>query len=314
MNILILGASGKIGKCITEFLIKKKFYNITLVSNSNLKKYQSKKIKYLNIDVYENNNSLLNNCIKNDIIINCIGEYKNKSKMEYINYGFIKKLFKKNKKLINSKHIHWIQLSSIGVYKNTGKYEIVNENSLIKTYNYYEETKLKTDNLLINLSKEYSNIKYTIIRPSIVFGNNELDSTINKLMKILSYKFLLIINFKNVNLPFVHIQDLSKFIEKIISSKNEKNLNQIFNISGNYKILDLIEVYKKNKYKKFYFNLFNLKIISPLFIIVDYLFSSDFGLKLNFLTSKTFFSNKKINKYYNFQINTSIKEYYEKKH
>ena len=45
-------------------------------------------------------------------------------------------------------------------------------------------------------------------------------------MKILSYKFLLIINFKNVNLPFVHIQDLSKFIEKIISSKNEKNLNQ----------------------------------------------------------------------------------------
>ena len=89
--------------------------------------------------------------LDSDIIINCIGEYKNSKKMSFLNYQFLCTFFDKNKYLIKDKEVHWIQLSSIGVYRNSIKDTLVDENSYTQAMNLYETTKLNADNLLFKM-------------------------------------------------------------------------------------------------------------------------------------------------------------------
>lgn len=309
MNILILGASGKIGKVLSNFLDKDKFFNLTLVGSSFENKVINSKIRYLKIDLYKESNELLTLYLDSDIVINCIGEYKNSKRMSFLNYEFLYNFFERNKYLIKHREIHWIQLSSIGVYRNTINDTLVDENSYTQPINLYEKTKLNADNLLFKIFDDLNLFEFTIIRPSIVFGSKDLDSTFYKLKRILSYRVMNLVNFDNVNLPFIHINDLIKFLYLVITNKNKKNRNQIYNISGNYNLINFINAHLKNKRNKFYHNFFTLRLLIPLFAFFDFFFKLNLILRLKILTSKNFFSNKKIKKNFNFELTESLIEY-----
>lgn len=313
MNILILGASGRIGKVLSNHLNKDKFFNLTLVGNSFENKVINSKIRYLKIDLYKESNELLTLYLNSDIVINCIGEYKNSKKMSFLNYEFLYTFFERNKYLIKHKEIHWIQLSSIGVYRNAINDTLIDENSYTQAINLYEKTKLNADNLLFKIFEDLNLFEFTIIRPSIVFGSKDLDSTFYKLKRILSYRVMNLVNFDNVNLPFIHINDLIKFIYLVITNKNKKYRNQIYNISGNYNLINFINAHFKHKRKKFYHNFFTLRLLIPLFAFFDFFFKLNLILRLKILTSKNFFSNKKIKKNFNFELTESLIDYNVKK-
>jgi nucleoside-diphosphate-sugar epimerase len=313
MNILILGASGKIGKSLSNLLNKKNFINLTLVGSSFNNKFINSKIRHFQIDLYKETNELLSLYLDSDIIINCIGEYKNSKKMSFLNYQFLCTFFDKNKYLIKDKEVHWIQLSSIGVYRNSIKDTLVDENSYTQAMNLYETTKLNADNLLFKMFDDLNFFEFTIVRPSIVFGSTDFDLTLYKLKRVLSYKVMNLVNFDNVNIPFIHINDLIRFIHLIIVNKNKKHRNQTYNISGNYNLINFISAHIKHKRNKFYHNLFTLSFLIPIFTFLDFFFKLNLTLKLKILTSKNFFSNKKIKKNFNFELNESLIDYNDEK-
>ena len=215
----------------------------------------------------------------------------------------------KIKKIINK--IHWIQLSSIGVYYNPlFQTNIIDEDSELKFINLYEKTKLKADKLIEDFSNLNPNFTYTIIRPSIFFGSKSLDNTFNKIINFTKKKYFFYINDNKTILPFIHIDDFSSFVKIILENKDNKAKNKIFNLSNNFKLSKLYNfISKKNKkvitlkYIYLFIPAFFLQLISRIDIIQ----------KLNFLSSKSKYSNKNAEEYFNFTPKISLIDYYEKK-
>lgn len=310
MKILLLGSNGKVGYNLAKYLIKNTEHKFIL--------HSSKKNNLINdnftltyFDVNYNLSNLFDNLIDVDVIINCIGSYKKSEDIINLNYTFIKNFFNmyKIKKIINK--IHWIQLSSIGVYYNPlFPTNIIDEDSELKFINLYEKTKLKADKLIEDFSNLNSNFTYTIIRPSIFFGSNNLDSTFNKIINFTKKKYFFYINDNKTILPFIHIEDFSKFIKITLENKDKKAKNKIFNLSNNFKLSELYNfVSKKNnkvitlKYIYLFIPVFFLQLISR----------KDTIQKLNFLSSKSKFLNKNAEKYFDFTPKISLIDYYEKK-
>ena len=63
--------------------------------------------------------------------------------------------FLSTESLKEKKKIKWIQVSSIGVFGFSKKEEYIDENSLKNPSNYYEKTKLASEQIIINSANEY---------------------------------------------------------------------------------------------------------------------------------------------------------------
>ena len=142
MKILLLGSSGLLGKSLYLSLSK----NFTVKHNGLVKR--KKDLSKINNIKY-----LLN--YKPNLIINCSGETniekceKNKKNCYEKNVGFLKKLFfLKNKKKLNFQFIHF---STDQVYNNKNSFKN-NEKSKLKISNYYTQTKIWTENIVIKNS------------------------------------------------------------------------------------------------------------------------------------------------------------------
>ena len=164
--------------------------------------------------------------------------------------------------------------------------------------------------MIEDFSNLNSNFTYTIIRPSIFFGSNSLDSTFNKIINFTKKKYFFYVNDNETILPFIHIEDFSKFIKIALENKDKKAKNKIFNLSNNFKLSELYNfVSKKNnkvitlKYIYLFIPAFFLQLISR----------KDIIQKLNFLSSKSKFLNKNAENCFNFSPTISLIDYYEKK-
>lgn len=310
MRVLILGSSSRVGIKIINELIKNP--NLTIIAHFRTSNnyFNHPNIKKIYFDIMQDNGKLKKYFLLSDIIINCIAEFSDITKMKYLNFDFINDLLTDNTEDILQKKIHWIQLSSIGVYNNYYQNIKINELSDINFSNYYEETKFMTDNFLQTFSIDNFNFSFTIVRPSILFGSLELDKTINKFKNIINNKLLTIFVDPKSNIPLLHIDDLIKLLVIVIHTKDRISKNQIFNISNNVNINEFTtNKIRDNDFISF-LRLIFINLTSFCFIFFDKIFKKNLYLKYKIFVSRNYFNNSKLKLLLKFQPDISIKNYY----
>ena len=225
-TISITGGTGFIGSRLIENLSRFGNYEIRLLTrNKNIK---ISKIKIFNADLADHKNeSVIKDFVSNaDVLIHLASELNDETKMNSLHVDGTKRLLK----LSEGKIKKWINLSSTGVYgeKLSG---VVNQFTTENPNSLYEKTKLISDQLLIS-----SNIHSTIVRPSIVFGNNMKTESFFQMFKMIKKKYFFYLN-KNAILNFVHVDDLISAILKLINTEVPNNRRYILSQHINIKEL-----------------------------------------------------------------------------
>ena len=292
--ICITGGTGFVGNRIIE---KFKGHNQIRVLSRN-RFISSSKVEYFNGDLTEQNS---NNLLKNftdgaDILFHCASELFDETKMIKLHIDGTNRLIE----ACLGKKIKWIQLSSVGVF-GYHKKAIIDEFAVENPNNLYEETKVKSDQLI----KE-SGLNFTILRPSIVFGNEMKSTLLKDLSKTLKKRLFFYID-KNSLMNFVHINDVINALN--LCAFNNKSLNNTYILSQN------IELHKFIK------SLCNgMKIPEPRIVLpefpIRYLTKileniPKFPLtskKIDVLTRRCFYDSSKIEKELGFKFSLSLSD------
>ena len=215
-KVLILGASGLLGQTLVE-LFKDKNYNIGTFSRNSLE-YRDANIKLYTGDILDY--EVLEKVVKKyDIIINCTGQITNPvNQCLILNTRGISNIIRAIKKY-SKKLIH---ISSMSIY---GTSNYVNEESNLNPETPYATMKSFSDYLIKEQLTDY-----TILRVSNLFGKNQKKGIINYLTKsyLSNTKDLYFNNNGNLKRYYLHIEDLSILIDKII----QKEIQGIYNIIG----------------------------------------------------------------------------------
>ena len=244
MKVSLFGGSGFVGNYIVDELIDNNCKPYVLLrhgSESKLSKYNDCRIITGDLD---NPTAIEQTMMNTEAVIYNVGiirEFKSHGiTFEKLHFEGLVKCVEQAKKL-NIKR--FILMSANGVKDNgTG----------------YQETKFRAENYL----KE-SGLKWTIFRPSLVFGDSkgkmEFCSQLKKDMLSLPFpaplfhKGLLPFNAGNFEMSPVHVQDVAKMFVKSLS--NEDAIGQTFELGGNNlswkQIIKLIAISSEKEDKMF---------------------------------------------------------------
>ena len=180
-----------------------------------------------------------------DIFYHCAGELINEAVMHSTHVQGTANLLSLIEKIRLKKQIsfHWIQLSSCGAYGQTSSQQsierYVDENDLDSPIGEYEHTKTESDKLIINFAAQYDWFKYTIIRPTIVFGSGMRSTAILRIAKMINNRLFFYVGNKDSIANYVHVDDVVKAM--LLSVNQQKAHNQLFIVSNDCKFSDLID-------------------------------------------------------------------------
>ena len=274
-KVLIIGGCGFIGHNLSIYLKKKNFsvevidnFGVNNLKSLNYENHNAKKIKiynnFLNERLYllkknkikihkidaKNLLKIKNiiNKLKPDVIIHLAAvSHANRSNKDP-QKTFDNSLVTLQNSLEASKktNTHFIFFSSSMVYGDFKK-SSVNESSICNPKGIYGTLKYCCE-MMIKSYNEVYNLKYTIVRPSALYGERCISSRVGQIFleKKINNEEIIINGDGTDKLDFTYIDDLMNGVYKIIV--NKKSINQIFNITfGNArKITDMLNLVKKN--------------------------------------------------------------------
>jgi uncharacterized protein YbjT (DUF2867 family) len=225
-TVAILGGTGFIGQSIIKVLAKEGYrlrvgvrntYSETVLEIKTQADPGQIELIKLNIDNHDQVKNFLEDVT---ICINTIGILfeKEESAFEKLHFQLVEQLVKIIKEKSNIKH--FIHFSSLGVKENTeSKY-------LNSKFKAEQEIKKKLDN-------------YTIIKPSVVFGNGSKEIT-NMFAKLASIFPIIPLAGADVKFQPVYVGDVAQGVKKIIEEEYKK---EIFEFGGD-EIFSLKELVK----------------------------------------------------------------------
>ena len=141
----------------------------------------------------------------------------------------------------NGKFIYTSSSMVYGEFNN----KVVTEESATKPISIYGSAKLAGEIITKGFCESF-NLKYSIIRPSAVYGPTDVNRRVVQIFMENALKDKqIVINGAKSKVDFTHVEDLVQGYEKVINSKNSEN--QIFNITrGNARtLLDLAKIIQK---------------------------------------------------------------------
>lgn len=180
-----------------------------------------------------------------NLLINCAGEINNEKLMRTTHVNGTVNLLKvvEHSQSQIQTHFNWIQLSSCGAYGQLNSHpsiaRYVDENTQNNPSGEYECTKTEADNLIIAFAKKYDWFKYTIIRPTNVFGFGMRSTAIKRIAKMIKIRFFFYIGNKNAIANFVHVDDVVQAM--VLSINQPKAYNQTFIVSNDCKFSDMVD-------------------------------------------------------------------------
>jgi len=234
-NILILGSTGFIGRSLTKKLLSKDYYITSPVRNSDKVKRNilSGDIGQINIVPFSLSNiHLIESDIKEaDIIVNLLGI-----------------LFEKPNNSFENTHYHLPKvLTDLTVKHHKKLVHISSLGSTLNTKSSYLYSKALGEQYI-----ESNHDNFTIIKPSIVFG--EEDNFLNQFGYMTKFlPFLPLYKKGKTKFQPIYIDDLTSFMTEVIASDGDSFLNKSIDAVGpkiySFKeILELIfEIVKKKK-------------------------------------------------------------------
>ena len=210
-KIGVIGGSGFIG----SFLIDKLGVNKTLNFDKN------PSVKYEKITTIGNilNKSELDSFLKDiDCVVLLAAEHKDNIDPVSLYYDVNVEGTKNVLDLMSEHNInHLIFTSTVAIYGLDKKYP--SENTIPEPFNHYGKSKLMAEDQINNwYSKNPRNKSVTIIRPTVVFGDNNRGNVYNLINQIRKGKFMMIGSGKNKK-SIAYVGNIVSFIDNLISSK-----------------------------------------------------------------------------------------------
>lgn len=173
-----------------------------------------------------------------DVLYHCAAEIIDESKMEATNIFGTENLIK----AASGKIKHWVQLSSVGVYGPIDK-GLITENQPYNPINAYEKSKLKSDLLVLEASKQQF-FTSTIIRPSNVFGASMRNNSLFALTKTIDKGLYFFIGQKGASANYVTAENVIEAL--YLAATNSNAVNKIYNISDWCTIEDFVAMISKH--------------------------------------------------------------------
>ncbi len=265
-KIFVTGATGFIGKNFVDKLTEEGYQVTILVRNKKSAEIFSKKKVNVIVGDITKMQDIKNKIALHDIIVHLAGIRANWASKELfykVNSESIGNLFIKNSKL---KHI----IITSSVYAMGKLIDLpADENHPLAANDLYGKSKVTAEEITKEKAKE-TGIKYTIIRPAIVYGPTDNDlGMVNKLVKLISKKKFPIIGSGENLLHLIYIDDLT---DGYIKAINKGGNNQTYILAGDkpIRLIKLVQIIKKNlniHYK-------NIYLYKPLMILVGFIMES----------------------------------------
>lgn len=267
MKILITGGTGFLGRNLIEELSRDNYKIKLLVRKDenldNLKKY---KLNFVYGDITDKE-SLVRACKDIDMVIHMAGlinqrnSYKDQYDVHVNGIKYIVEACKKN-------HIKRIISISSMAAKN-------------KYLDNYGKTKLQGEHIL-----KRSNLDYTILRPSVLYGKNS-NSFLNLVGQMNMFPlFLPIVGDGRYKLSPVYVKDV---VYAIISCvKNKKTVKNEYDLMGPYKISfnEFVRIIKEE------FKIKKINVHVPYFICYTLAFFAESFMKYPVLTKQNIMNTK----------------------
>ena len=307
----VSGASGFVGKRLVEKLISQGFSVRVLTRNS--KSIFPEGVEVFYADLASTTCNLKRFFLGCDVFFHCAGDIQNPMRMHALHIDGLKRLLKAFCKEIDlaGHPIHWVQLSSVGVYgksiNHPAKVREISELSKNQPYGEYEITKAKADKLLLEAAKS-NKFTFSIIRPTNIVGLDMPNQSFRGLIEsIIKRRFFYIRSIHSVS-NYIHLDDVVSAL--LLCSRSSKATNQIFNLSNDCKLSDIVlslSLDKKMKHKR---------SIVPEWLVrfVVRVTSNFFKLPLtqsrvDALVSRTYYPNTKIKRLLRFSPKKSIPDF-----
>lgn len=274
-KVFVTGATGFIGKNLVEKMVEKGYHITVLIRNKKSETIFKKKNVNVLIGDITNIHSIKDKIALHTTIVHLAGIRANwapKELFNEVNTKAVGNLFIKNSQI---KHI--LVTSSVyamGKLKNLP----ANENQPLAANDLYGKSKMLAEEITKKKAQD-TGIKYTIIRPAIVYGpgDNNL-GMINKLITLISKKkFPIIGNGKNL-LHLIYIDDLINGYIKVI---NRGGHNQTYILAADkpIQLIKLVEIIKKNL--KMHYK--NIHLAKPLMLFIGLITERLYLIGLYFL-------------------------------
>lgn len=240
-QVLVTGASGFVGKILVERLVNDGF-QVKVLTRSNKKSFPEP-VNVIVADLLESSEVIDRAVIDCDLIFHCAGEVNDQDKMFALHVEGTRRLidavnasFK-----VDGKSKHWVQLSSVGAYGSSltpGVPRAISELSESKPIGIYEVTKTLADEMIIEFSYN-TGMTYTILRPSNIVGVSMPNLSFLGLLRATSNRRFFFIGTKKSISNYIHVDDVLDAL--ILCITNKKARNQIFNLSNDCNLSEIIE-------------------------------------------------------------------------
>ncbi len=137
-----------------------------------------------------------------DLLYHCAGEIRDESRMQTLHVEGTRRLIEAASHNIG----RWVQLSSVGVYgqPRTGQ---VTEQSPLQPHGTYEITKNISDDLVLAAGTSGA-FEWTILRPSIVFGEGMPNQSLYQLIKVINQGNFFFIGRPGASANYIHVDNV----------------------------------------------------------------------------------------------------------
>tara|TARA_B110000003_G_scaffold102407_1_gene104644 strand:+ start:227 stop:1102 length:876 start_codon:yes stop_codon:yes gene_type:complete len=228
-TVSILGGTGFIGTELITHLSKKNIKINVLTRNFN----KAKKFKELpKVKIIEINQSVdISELLKeSDVVINLVGILHEKKSLSFY-----------------SVHKDWVNKIAIAVKKNNIS-RFIHIGAIQSTKHApsrYLKSKYEGEEEIKNILKNKS---WTILRPSIVFGKDDI--FINLFRKMVTYLPIIFLISPNAKFQPIYVKDLVDII--ILSINDNKSFGKTYNVAGpkDYSFIEIIKLIAKVDKKK----------------------------------------------------------------
>lgn len=251
MNILITGGSGFVASHLIKYLIKVSDYNLIVLSRKSINNRNSRVQNIVTKDYLADisNNNILKSV---DIVIHLAAKVHSNNRADNNCYYEVnEKLTENLAKLSALSNVKkFLYLSTVKIHGEFSDYgRKISIEYPIKLEDDYSNSKFKGENKLIEISELFA-MKYTIIRPTLVYGLGVKANFLSLINFIKKSPILPFLAFKNKR-SFVSVENLVNLI--YICTLDKKSDNKIFYISDGFDIsvADLVKkilsITNKNK-------------------------------------------------------------------
>lgn len=188
----------------------------------------------------------------------------------------------------------------------TVQHGIITEQQKLNAQNHYERSKLTSDLLLIDAGKDLF-FKYTILRPSNVFGADMSNQSLYKLIGAVDKGHFFFIGRAEANANYIHVENVVEAL--VLISQSENTHGKVYNVSDVVSLKQFIKFIADNLQKttpKVHVPYFLMKALG---IIGNFVPKSPLKLSMvNALTNQASYSTKYIENDLGYKPSVSIEE------